>query len=295
MTTSTPPAPPAVRDGHRSDLILFMALAFALSWASWFAAIGLGGEAMAPPTVLPYLLGAFGPLVAALVVRIRRVRRGEPVPEHVVRFRRATLLWTPPLLVLASATVVSAALLAQAAGDAALSLDAGKEAMKDVGGPAAFLVGMLISGPLSEEPGWRGTAYPRMRASMGRLQVGLVLGVIWAVWHLPLFFIDGTVQNELGLRTPGGVLFAVSSVPMAMLTCYAYERAGVVAAIAVHFAVNTTLVLLDVDTPVTQALILGIQAVVAVLLLATGRPAAGRHTTSAPALPAPRPDGGARV
>ncbi|MEK8171770.1 CPBP family intramembrane glutamic endopeptidase [Streptomyces sp. M19] len=54
---------------------------------------------------------------------------------------------------------------------------------------------MVVSGPLSEEPGWRGTAYPRMRASMNRFQVGLVLGVIWAVWHLPLFFIDGTPRT----------------------------------------------------------------------------------------------------
>lgn len=42
----------------------------------------------------------------------------------------------------------------------------------------------------------------------------------------------------------------------------AYERAGVVASIAVHFAVNTTMILLDVNSPVTQALIIGVQAIV---------------------------------
>ncbi|XVQ09709.1 hypothetical protein ACQP1W_45545 [Spirillospora sp. CA-255316] len=65
------------------------------------------------------------------MIRIRRVRRGEPVPEHVVRLRRTALLWAPLLLVLASATVLSAAFLAQVAGGPALSLDDGKEAMKD--------------------------------------------------------------------------------------------------------------------------------------------------------------------
>ncbi|MDJ1136966.1 CPBP family intramembrane glutamic endopeptidase, partial [Streptomyces iconiensis] len=262
----------APRGSHRSELILFMALAFLVSWASWFAAIGIGGSAMTAPTVLPYLFGAFGPLIAALVIRIRRVRRGEPVPEHVVRFRRKTLLLAPLLMVLASATVLAAVLLAYAAGEPALSLDDVKGVMKDAGGPAAFLVSMVISGPLSEEPGWRGTAYPRMRASMGRFQVGVVLGVIWAVWHLPLFFINGTVQNGLGLNSPSGVLFAVSAVPMAMLTAYAYERAGVVAAMAVHFAVNTTMILTGVEAPVTQALIIGVQAIIVVLLLATTRP-----------------------
>jgi membrane protease YdiL (CAAX protease family) len=192
MRISAPIPVPASPRGYRGDLILFMAIAFILSWACWFTAVGLGGSAMTAPTVLPYLFGAFGPLVGALVIRIRRVRRGEPVPEHAVRSRRKGLLWALLLLVLASATVLSAALLAHVAGGPAVSLEDAKDVMKDAGGPAAFLVSMVISGPLSEEPGWRGTAYPRMRASMGRLQVGLVLGVLWAVWHLPLFFIDGT-------------------------------------------------------------------------------------------------------
>ncbi|WP_078840830.1 CPBP family intramembrane glutamic endopeptidase [Streptomyces antioxidans] len=249
-----------------------MVIAFGVSWASWFTAVGLGGSVKQAPTVLPFLFGAFGPLIGALVIRVRRGRRGEPAPEHVVRIRRTTLFWAPLLLALASATVLSAALLAHPAGGPALSWNDAKEVMQDAGGPAAFLVSMVISGPLSEEPGWRGTAYPRMRASMGRFRAGLVLGAIWAVWHLPLFFIDGTVQNELGLKSPSGVLFAVSTIPMAMLTAYAYERAGVIASIAVHFAVNTTMVLLDVKAPVTQAMIIGVQTILATLLLTTTRP-----------------------
>ncbi|MER7015587.1 type II CAAX endopeptidase family protein [Saccharopolyspora sp. NPDC000359] len=266
---------PRAAGRYRGDLLLFMALAFTVSWASWFTAIGLGGSAMAPPAVVPYLLGAFGPLVAALVVRVRRGLRGEPVPEHAVRFRWQALLWAPLLLVLASATVLGPAFLAQVAGGPAVSPESALDVVANAGGPAAFLVSMVISGPLSEEPGWRGTAYPRLRASMGRFQIGLVLGVIWAVWHLPLFFINGTVQNQLGLDSPSGVLFAVSNIPMTMLTCYAYERGGVLASIAVHFSVNTTMVLLGVHAPVTQALIIGVQSIVVVLLLVTSRPQAG--------------------
>lgn len=293
MTTSD--ASSTLPGRRRSDLILFMTIAFVLSWASWFVAMALGGPAMTAPTILPYLFGAFGPLIGALVIRIRRARRGEPVPEHAVRFRRDTLLWALLLLVLASATVVSGAFLAQAAGGPALGLEGVLNVVKNSGGPVVFLALMVASGPLSEEPGWRGTAYPRMRASMGRLQVGLVLGVIWAVWHLPLFFINGTIQNHLGLMTPSGVLFAVSSVPMAMLACCAYERAGVVASIAVHFAVNATLNLLSVNAPMTQAMIIGIQAIVVVLLLVTMRPA-GKPVAGGPtAVPASQADDGAHV
>ena len=100
---------------------------------------------------------------------------------------------------------------------------------------------------------------------------------------MPLFFVHGTPQNELGIATPSGILFLVNAVPMAMLTGYAYEKAGVIAAMAVHFATNTTLVLLDVHDPVTSALALGIQGIAGVLLLRTLREQPPSRTLSPPA------------
>ncbi|WP_220448804.1 CPBP family intramembrane glutamic endopeptidase [Nonomuraea mesophila] len=272
-TASARPATPAASGGYRGDLILFMTIAFGVSWASWAVAIGLGGPSVTPLAGQFHLFGAFGPLIGALVIRVRRGRRGRPAPEHSVRFRPADLAWAPLLLVAASAIVLAAAFISHAAGGPAPSLDGALDVIAGFGGPATFLVGLIIGGPLAEEPGWRGTAYPRMRATQGRFLASLILGALWAVWHLPLFFIGGTVQNSLGATTPSGVIFAASSIPMAMLCCYAYERGGVLTSIAVHVATNATMVLLDVQQPVTLALIMGIQAVAAAALLATTRPA----------------------
>ncbi|MEU4653393.1 CPBP family intramembrane glutamic endopeptidase [Streptomyces sp. NPDC023723] len=276
MPTSvvTEPLTPTTPDRRRADLTLFMVIAFAVSWGCWAAAMAIGGPAKnGEPSYVPFLLGAFGPLIGALVIRIRRRRRGEPVPPHAVRYRAAALPWALLLMVAAAAAVLAAGVIGHAAGGPAPSWADAKDVMNDMGGPAAFLVSMIVSGPLSEEPGWRGTAYPRMRATMGPLRIALVLGVVWAVWHLPLFFVDGTVQHDLGLFTPSGVLFAAGNVPMAMLVTCAYQRAGVVASIAVHFAVNTTMVLLGVTDPAVQALIIGMQLILVALLLVTGRPA----------------------
>lgn len=274
---------PSKRTGYRSDLVLFMAIAFAVSWVAWAVAIALGGPATNPAALAPHLLGAFGPMVGALVIRIRRGRRGEPVPEHAVRFRPVHLIGAPLLLVLASATVLGAVSLAHVAGGPGLSAEGVLATVQGSGGLAVFLVNMIVAGPLAEEPGWRGTAYPRMRASMGRVQIGLVMGLIWAVWHLPLFFLNGTIQHQLGLMTPSGVLFAASSIPMTMLVCCAYERAGVLAAIAVHFATNTTMVLLGVQAPEAQAMIMGFQVIVVLVLLATQRRASAPAGIEEPA------------
>ncbi|MEU4833599.1 type II CAAX endopeptidase family protein [Streptosporangium sp. NPDC023615] len=265
MTT----APPARR---QNGLALFWIVTFVTSWASWLTAIMLGGSAMSFPTVVPHLLAGFGPMIGAIVMRARRARRRQPAPAHTVRLRLSTrLFWVPPLLVVASATVVGAALLAYLLGGPEVSLTAGQHLVATIGGPVPFLISMLIAGPLSEEPGWRGTAYPRLRASLSRLQAGLLLGVVWAVWHLPLFFVPGTVQAGFGLFGWSGLLFTISVIPMALLTGYAYERAGVAASIAVHFGVNATMALLSVSSPLTMASVVAVQIVVAIALLASRR------------------------
>lgn len=51
-----------------------------------------------------------------------------------------------------------------------------------------------IKGPV-EEIGWRGFALPLLQRRMAPLWAGLVIGVIWGVWHLPAFLLNGTPQS----------------------------------------------------------------------------------------------------
>ena len=53
----------------------------------------------------------------------------------------------------------------------------------------------LLGGPLNEEPGWRGFALPRLQQRFGPLMGSTLLGLLWAGWHVPLFF----VQEWLGI------------------------------------------------------------------------------------------------
>ena len=58
---------------------------------------------------------------------------------------------------------------------------------------------LLILGPLSEEIGWRGYALPRLQTRWNALTSSVIVGVIWGLWHLPLFMMVGTSQYELGI------------------------------------------------------------------------------------------------
>jgi len=47
---------------------------------------------------------------------------------------------------------------------------------------------------LGEEVGWRGLALPLLQDRLGSLGGNILVGIIWALWHLPLFFMPGSFQ-----------------------------------------------------------------------------------------------------
>lgn len=58
---------------------------------------------------------------------------------------------------------------------------------------------LILIGPLSEELGWRGYAQTRLQTRWNPLVASLVVGMVWALWHLPLFYMLGTSQHELNI------------------------------------------------------------------------------------------------
>lgn len=58
--------------------------------------------------------------------------------------------------------------------------------VKPLGMVILFFLYNIIYGGLSEEPGWRGFALPRLQAKFSPLVSSLILGVFWAVWHAPV-------------------------------------------------------------------------------------------------------------
>jgi membrane protease YdiL (CAAX protease family) len=66
---------------------------------------------------------------------------------------------------------------------------------------------LTIAAGIGEEFGWRGFLLPRLQTRYNALVSSLIVGVFWAIWHFPMFFIEGTSQYDL--RLVGGMLPAI--------------------------------------------------------------------------------------
>jgi hypothetical protein len=92
-------------------------------------------------------------------------------------------------------------------------------------------------GQAGEEIGWRGYALPRLAARLGLAQASVLLGLIWACWHLPLFFIPGV--NQTGQSFPV-YLMMVTALSVAIAWLYGHTNGSLLLAMLMHSAINQT-------------------------------------------------------
>ena len=80
---------------------------------------------------------------------------------------------------------------------------------------------LLVLGPLSEEIGWRGYALDSLQTRWNALTSSLIVGLVWAMWHLPLFMMVGTSQHEMGIPFIG---FLMKFMAISVLFTWLYDN-----------------------------------------------------------------------
>lgn len=129
---------------------------------------------------------------------------------------------------------------------------------------ANFLLVFFVGGPLGEEFGRRGYALPAMQGRWGWRLASLLLGAVWAVWHLPLFYSADTVQSHL----PMG-LYALSAIASPVLFAWLFNRGegSVVPVLVLHTAVNAWSLIIPVMVLPDGSNLQAFQIVVGILVL----------------------------
>ncbi|MBD3214014.1 MAG: CPBP family intramembrane metalloprotease [Candidatus Lokiarchaeota archaeon] len=94
-----------------------------------------------------------------------------------------------------------------------------------------YLLFTLFSGPLSEETGWRGFALPRLQSKYNALLSSIILGFIWAFWHLPLYLVEERIAIYIFIP-----LVLVISILMTWV--YNNSNGSLILTIIMHFSFN---------------------------------------------------------
>ncbi len=193
-----------VSGGRAASVRGFFVLAFAFTWALQIPGV-LAREGLLPgnpDAYLPFvMLGIFGPMVAAVLQTARAEGRAgvRRLFGRLARWRIGPQ-WVAIALLLPGLLLAGGLVLMQLAGyeGSALLLPEG---------------GRWVAIPIiaiAEEVGWRGYALPRLKARYGAFVGSVALGVLWALWHIPMFLgmdVPLTLMPVMLLFFVGGSLF----------------------------------------------------------------------------------------
>jgi hypothetical protein len=197
---------------------LYLAIAFGFAWAFWLVAWLISKKFISLPILPMLFVGSFGPLIGAAATTL-----GEGgVRRTVGFFGRAfnpRMGWSVFLVsfflmpILAIIVELSHARLAGRAPQFTMTL---------AEFPLSYLFQFVLGGTLAEEYGWT-LLSDKLDADLPLKASTAILGTIWALWHLPLFFImtKGAIQGY----TPFYIFFVVT-VAMRFLFAWAYHRGG---------------------------------------------------------------------
>lgn len=199
----------------RHPLVTFFVLAYALAW--WPSLLLLAGVTFPLPQF------DTGPFLAALLVSaIIEGRQGVKALLGRLVLWRVGLTWYAVALLLPALLIVAAVALSALLGAPAPTAEQLSRWPRVVFFFLLFLV-LPIAAPLGEEPGWRGFAQLRLMQGRSALMASLILGVLWASWHLPLIVIwkisswaliplvipSAIIMTWIYLHTRGSVLLAL--------------------------------------------------------------------------------------
>src|SRR5262245_26187822 len=214
-------------------LLTFFSLTYVASWSLWFAAARLTGPGAGFVSLAAGLLllaGTVAPAVVALALVAHSEGR-EGVGAILARIARAPtdLRWY--VLAVTYMLVIKIAVAASHRALAAVWPPFGNTPWY------LLIIATAVSTPVQagEEIGWRGFALPRLSAALGLPVASIFLGVIWACWHLPLFF--PPIGDNVGQSFPVYVV-AVTGISVAMAWLYWRTKGSLLLTMLMHAATN---------------------------------------------------------
>ena len=229
---------------NTKKLLIFFVATFVWTWA-FYTPIAVGGH---NPYQMPWMIllifGGMGPSVIGVLMVLFTLDK-ESHRDYWRRcfsFKRITRRWWAGILLLFPVLYCLGILIDIGMGGSMPGMDQLKSLIANpLMIPLAVFISFM-SGPWSEEFGWRGYALERIMTPFGLLAGSIILGLIWGVWHLPLFFMPDTWHGQIGFGLTGFWMFMLRSVGLSLVMTWVYMNTNrsILSGMFMHFTSNFT-------------------------------------------------------
>lgn len=206
-------------------LAKYLFATFAISWGAWWAlALLIYLKVLTfthPAGILLFMIGGFGPTIAALLVLSEKLT-AKSILAFIFSRRRKTIGILLLFCILITAVIGFSSLETNPTIPVYVL-------------PAVLAMTTLVGGG-NEELGWRGIMQPQLEQALPFPAATVITGIVWAVWHLPLWFVEGSSQQNMPF-----MLFAINAVLLSFWLAAIYKHSHCVFDCCVFHGLNNTL------------------------------------------------------
>jgi membrane protease YdiL (CAAX protease family) len=184
-------------------IVAYVALAYLFSWLYWIP-LALGPQTIKPGVGWPsHLPGLLGPAIAAIIVTALAGGRAALTELWQRLTKVRTGLWWLSVVAILLAGAIGLTLAGGVDDPAALTQYNGLSASLS---PLLSIALVILINGIGEEMGWRGFLADRLLKRHSLIVTSLLVALVWAPWHTPLFFFVGSFEGFSLGATVGWVI-----------------------------------------------------------------------------------------
>lgn len=229
----------------------FLLLTLILTWIPWIIIILTNLKTDVFVGTALFSIGGLAPTLVAVYLLQKKGDNNtrKDYWKRIVEFKRIKLKWylviflTVPIIIIIS--VLVSTFFGRELTDQIIKQEYLDNAFKLI----PFILFVLIFGPLPEELGWRGYALDGLKIKYNGLVASLILGLVHAVWHIPLFFISDYPLQEMTTQPLMMVAYFAMLIPKAIIYTWLFYRTNrsTISVVLFHFMINYTGMISNMD------------------------------------------------
>lgn len=254
--------------------IKFYTTTFLITWICWFTAGYLSsiGNRESLFGIL-MILGLAAPFGTALWLTFSSKNEAlkKSFLNKLFNFKLIKLSTIPIMVVIMPAALIISICISLAFGYSAEQFQLTEHISFSTGIFSPLLAFFLIA--CFEELGWRGYAIESLQTRYNYFTATLIFGVLWSLWHFPLFFIANTYHGNIVLENIWyAVNFHVGIISLAFIIGWIYKlnRESIIIAVLFHFVINISQEAFHV-TQFTKCIETGVLTVFAGIIVACNK------------------------